>query len=384
MRQELIGWIKGQLGLEEVGLDVFQQEDEHILEGVLRAKDGRWYPILGGVPCFLEGALRPSLAEFTRRHGLPDHDQPREDQSGLQKTTATFSDKWRRFCNYGIEPSHQSFLFTWYCKKLGVGGLDELKAFYRDRRCVLEVGPGSGFNTRFMAENTTGTVIAADISEAARTSYENTHHLPNCHVIQADVMDLPLQDGCIDFIIADGVLHHTPETRAAVAALYRKLAPGGQFFFYVYRKMGPARQFCDKHIRQAFQGLSPEAGYAACEGLTELGRALSRLEGQVTLTRPIPILGIPAGTHDVQRLIYYNFVKCFWNEAFDFETNNMVNFDWYHPYFAWQHTPDEVAGWLHELGVTEYQFHDANPNGISVLLRKSAAGSSEEVKGQAA
>jgi hypothetical protein len=75
----------------------------------------------------------------------------------------------------------------------------------------------------------------------------------------------------------------------------------------------------------------------------------------------------------VQRLVYYNFLKCFWNDAFDYETNNMVNFDWYHPHNAWQHTVDEVACWLDELGVRDYRFNDANPNGISVLLVKPEA-----------
>jgi hypothetical protein len=98
---------------------------------------------------------------------------------------------------------------------------------------------------------------------------------------------------------------------------------------------------------------------------------LSRLQATITLSKPIPVLGIPAGTHDVQRLIYHTFLKCFWNEAFDFETNNMVNFDWYHPHDAWQHTDEEVQGWLDELGVQQYQFNDANPNGISVLLTKA-------------
>ena len=69
----------------------------------------------------------------------------------------------------------------------------------------------------------------------------------------------------------------------------------------------------------------------------------------ITLTKPIQVLGIPAGTHNVQRLLYYNFVKCFWNEAFDFETNNMINFDWYYPHDAWQHTPAEVECWLRSL-----------------------------------
>ena len=178
-------------------------------------------------------------------------------------------------------------------------------------------------------------------------------------------MDLPFPDDYFDFIVADGVLHHTPDTRRAVEALYRKLAPGGEIFFYVYRKMGPARQFCDQHIREEFSQLDPEACYAACEPLTELGRELSRLDAKITLTRPIPILGIPAGTHNVQRLLYYNFLKCFWNEAFDWETNNMVNFDWYHPHHAWQQTEEEVGRWLEELGVSEFRFHPANPNGIS-------------------
>jgi SAM-dependent methyltransferase len=188
--------------------------------------------------------------------------------------------------------------------------------------------------------------------------------------VQADLMLAPFPDDHFDFIIADGVLHHTPDTLESVKALYRKVRPGGQFFFYVYRKMGAARVFCDGHIREHFMKLAPDECYAACEGLTELGRELSRLDAKITLDKPIPVLGIPAGTHDVQRLIYYNFVKCFWNEAFDYETNNMVNFDWYHPHNAWQHTEEEVAGWLTDLGVKDFRFNESNPNGISVLLRK--------------
>jgi SAM-dependent methyltransferase len=183
-------------------------------------------------------------------------------------------------------------------------------------------------------------------------------------------MEAPFADEFFDLVIADGVLHHTPDTRAAVQALYRKVAPGGQFFFYVYRKMGPTRRFSDQYIREYFTKLEIEECYEACEGLTELGRELSRLNAKITLEKPIPILDIPAGVHDVQRLLYYNFVKCFWNDAFDYETNNMVNFDWYHPHYAWQHDQEEVAVWLNELAVKSYRFHDANPNGISVLLTK--------------
>jgi SAM-dependent methyltransferase/uncharacterized protein YbaR (Trm112 family) len=351
----------------------FASDGAHIIEGVLETADaGIWFPIIRGVPSFLTGPLRGDLKDFCGRHGLtaPTDARSRPEAHEQAKTNQTFSDKWSRFKQYGLEAQHAEFLFGWYCKKLGVPDLAALKAFYGSKSRVLEVGPGSGFNTRFIAENCPGDVFALDISDAAFTTFENTQHLANCTVVQADLMEAPFADASFDFIIADGVLHHTPNTRAAVEALYKKVRPGGQFFFYVYRKMGAARVFTDDHIRQNFMPLSPEQCYQACEGITELGRELSRLNATIKLEKPIPVLGIPAGEHSVQRLLYYNFVKCFWNEAFDYETNNMVNFDWYHPHNAWQHTDDEVKGWLSDLGVRQFQINDANPNGISVLLTK--------------
>lgn len=353
-------------------LTAIEDDGEHVTEGYFRQGDD-WYPIRSGVPCLLRGDLRPDFSAFAERYGLPAPNGGTAAAASSQKATAdTFSFKWTHFRAYGDVPQEQEFLFGWYKKKFGLPADADLGAFYADRERVLEVGPGSGFNTRFIAEHCKGQVFALDISEAAIGTFEKTRDLENCAVVQADLMDAPFRDDFFDFILADGVLHHTPNTEAAVRALYRKVKPGGQFFFYLYKKMGAARQFCDEHIRREFGKLSPEECFEACRGLTELGRELSRLNAEITLTRSIDVLGIPAGTHDVQRLIYYNFVKCFWNEAFDEETNNMVNFDWYHPHDAWQHTTAEVAGWLDSLGVREYAFNDANPNGISVLLTKPA------------
>ena len=357
-----------------LNLVIYQRSGSQIIEGILKSDNGKWFPILHGVPSFLTGSLRPNLKEFCARYSLtlPVEESSRAGTREQAITTQTFSDKWRKFKNYGFEAKHQEFLFDWYRKKFALPDHEALKEFYRRRKRVLEVGPGSGFNTRFIAQHCQGEVFALDISEAAFTTYENTCQYKNCTVVQADLMESPFADGYFDLIVADGVLHHAPDTRAAVEALYRKVMPDGQFFFYLYKKMGPVRQFSDQYIRERFTKLGLNECYDACKGLTELGRELSRLNAKITLTTPIPVLGIPAGTHDVQRLLYYNFVKCFWNDAFDYETNNMVNFDWYHPHHAWQHDPEEVVCWLEALGVTSYTFNDANPNGISVLLTKPA------------
>ena len=351
MRKEFLN-VLNEISIHEYKLETKEENSNQIVTGFM--SDGKHnIEIFRGVPCFLtkEGKGKWDLEQDI--------------------TTTTFSEKWKRFKNYGMEENGQAMLLNWYCKKFGVKDIEELKKFYSDKKKILEVGPGSGFNSKFMAENAKeGYVIAADISEGAFTTYENTKNLDNIHVIQGDLMKLPFKKGTFDFIMADGVLHHTPNTKKAVFALYDLVKPGGQFFIYVYKKMSPLKQFSDSYIRESFSKMEPEECFEVCRAITDLGKALSDLNAEITLEKPIPILGIPAGCHSVQRLFYYNFLKCFWNDAFDYETNNMINFDWYHPHDAWQHTEQEVKEWMKELNVSSYVINNANPNGISVLLTK--------------
>ncbi|MEM7095207.1 MAG: methyltransferase domain-containing protein [Actinomycetota bacterium] len=367
MKEQLLDDLVDPITQTALEAEVLERDGDDIVEGVLRSATD-WYPISEGVPRVMSGSLRGDFGDFAQRHGLDlGADAPSRSQD---ETNKTFSDKWRRFTNYGFEPQHGEFLTGWYVEKLGVADETALQEFYRGKSRILELGPGSGFNTAYMAEHCSGSVTAVDISEAADTVYRNVGDTENIHVIQADLMNVPIADGTFDFAIADGVLHHTPSTRAAIEAVYQKLAPGGEFFFYVYRKMGAARYFVDQHIRSEFMPLDPDDCYDACQGITELGRELSALNATITLEHGIPALGIPAGTHDVQRLVYYNFMKCFWNDAFDWETNNMVNFDWYHPHDAWQQSEEEVREWVTEMGATNIRFNPSNPNGICCLIQK--------------
>lgn len=372
MKPPLLDHLRDPSTGEHLRLEVYARDGQDIREGRLVDSAGYWYPIVEGVPCLLRGSLRPCLEDFEKRHGLePTSDAPPSAIEDEQRdTTASFSDKWRRLTRWGLEGAQNEFLMEWYRKKFGLADNEALDAFYAEQQSVLEVGTGSGFHVKYMAEHGAGEVFGVDISEAAHTTYANVGHVPNVHVVRADLMALPFEDESFDLVVADGVLHHTPDTRRAVRALYDKVRSGGRFFFYVYKRMGALREFADDHVRSVFSKLTSEECYRACEAITVLGRELSRLEATVTLEEPIDVLGIPAGSHDVQRLFYYNVLKCFWNEAFDFETNNMVNFDWYHPRSAWRHDQEEIEGWLHDLGATEYAFHPANPNGHSVLVRK--------------
>ena len=78
--------------------------------------------------------------------------------------------------------------------------------------------------------------------------------------LQADIARLPLQPGSAGVIFAEGVLHHTGDTRGSFHALVRLLAPGGRILFYVYRKKGPIREFTDDYVRDQLAAMSPREG----------------------------------------------------------------------------------------------------------------------------
>src|SRR5438093_11960377 len=142
-------------------MSVFDEVGQPVVEGILRVpENGSCDPILKGVPSFLTGPLRPDLRSFCALHGLELPADPETSLRAIEqaKTTTSFSDKWRRFKSYGLEAAHQEFLFDWYCKKFGLRDRGALIAFYRDRGRILEVGPGSGFNTRFIAQHCRGAV----------------------------------------------------------------------------------------------------------------------------------------------------------------------------------------------------------------------------------
>ena len=53
-------------------------------------------------------------------------------------------------------------------------------------------------------------------------------------ILQETVGDNSIPDGCLDFAMSLGVLHHIPNTGEAIKKIYNKLKPGGTFLCYVY------------------------------------------------------------------------------------------------------------------------------------------------------
>jgi len=67
--------------------------------------------------------------------------------------------------------------------------------------------------------------------EVARRTLQD---VPNCRLHRASVDTLPLADGSMDFGYSLGVLHHVPDTAAAIASAARALKPGAPLLLYLY------------------------------------------------------------------------------------------------------------------------------------------------------
>ena len=186
------------------GLDlvVDTRDDEHILEGALSCRTcPRRFEIRGGVPRLLSFPELP-----------PD-----------KKATAEgFGYAWKKF--HSLTPDYEEQFLSW------IAPID--RAFFVGKR-VLDSGCGKGRHLVLSAQFGAREVIGIDLSEAVDAAFANTRHLPNVHVLQADIYDLPLRAE-YDYIYSIGVLHHLPAPEQGFQNLVEKLAPGATISAWVY------------------------------------------------------------------------------------------------------------------------------------------------------
>jgi SAM-dependent methyltransferase len=100
---------------------------------------------------------------------------------------------------------------------------------------VLDAGCGSGELLRALAERHPRTqFVGLELSEEVRAVARQARDVPNLHFVQGDVQTPPFRPGAFARVFSLGVLHHTPDTRAAFARLAPLLAPGGELAAWIY------------------------------------------------------------------------------------------------------------------------------------------------------
>ena len=328
--------------------------DEHVsngevLEGTLASGDGSSFPIRDGVPRM--------AAEL-------------ESADEQADTRTTFGSKWSTITDEDRERL-ATFQHRWFEERFGYGDEAGLAKALEGADWVIDAGTGPGIQAARLSRVTDADVVGMDLSDSvvrARRSFAGDR--PNLHFVQGDILNAPFQPRSFDLVVADQVLHHTPDCHRAFHSMAELVRPGGELATYIYRVKPLLRELADEGVRKITTKMTVDECMEFSEQVTELGRALSELAASVTLERGIPLLGLEPGEHDVQRLVYWTFFKCFWNDELGQGVSDLVNFDWYHPPYASRHTEEEVLGWCRDAGL-EVVHLDVIESGISLRARRS-------------
>jgi ubiquinone/menaquinone biosynthesis C-methylase UbiE/uncharacterized protein YbaR (Trm112 family) len=324
-----------------------KQTKNEILEGILKCtKCNEKFPITNGIPRFVV-----------------------DETKDFVETEDAFSAKWRAYHKSYHEKNWFNFQRNWYLERFQWDSLNNFNKFLKTRKFILDAGTGLGNSAKYHSTNKNSSVFALDASESIDFAYKKYGSESNIHFIQADIRKLPFKKNFFDYIFSDQVLHHTKNTRTSFKYLTRFLQLGGLISIYVYNKKAPIREFADDYIRSKTTKMSVKDCITFSKEMTLLGKNLSKIKQKIKIPNDISLLNIKAGTYDVQRLIYWHFLKCFWAEDNDFERSVGVNFDWYSPKFAFRHTTKEVKTWYKECKLKILSFKEIE-SGISVTGKK--------------
>jgi SAM-dependent methyltransferase len=97
---------------------------------------------------------------------------------------------------------------------------------------VVEAGCGMGAWVAYLSKHGIRNVVGLD--NYAPALEELKRQVPDSHVIEGDVRELPFHDGSVDACISLGVVEHFPEgPTSLILEMFRVLRPGGYLFLTV-------------------------------------------------------------------------------------------------------------------------------------------------------
>ena len=287
---------------------------------------------------------------------IESEDSGNENQN---QTNDAFSEKWQsvRQTENDSEDNWKVMQFEWYLKLYGYDSEGDLKEALQSREIILDAGCGLGYKAAWFADlSPSSVVVCMDFSDAIFEAVKRYGNYENMIFVKGDIAKTGFADQAFDMISCDQVLHHTESPLETLREFDRITKETGLLNTYVYAKKALPRELLDDHFREAAKDFSHQEIWDLSEQLTELGKTLSDLN--VTIEVPdIPALGIKGGSQDLQRFIYWNFIKCFWNADFGWDASVMANFDWYSPSNAFRYNLQDFLKMCEDAGWSNFFLH---------------------------
>jgi uncharacterized protein YbaR (Trm112 family)/SAM-dependent methyltransferase len=206
---------------------VVDQEDAslpwpEVMEGHLACPQCRQrYPIRKGVPRLVDGPLSPEVVQ----------------------TVTGFGWEWQQF--------DEQIQDTYMTDKVNLlDFIAPVTPSHFKRKVVLDAGCGMGRFLKLAADFGSEEAIGVDLSGSVDVAYQHVRRLPNAHVIQANILDLPLKP-VFDYIFSVGVLQFLEQPQAGFDRLTSLLRDKGSISVWVYaqenngwviRLVSPARR----------------------------------------------------------------------------------------------------------------------------------------------
>lgn len=292
----------------------------------------------------------------------------RENQN---QTKDIFSDKWEEVEKMEDVASLYSFQFEWFLKLYGFDTENDLIEFLKDKEYIIDTGCGLGYKAAWFAKLAPhATVFGIDISSSCKIAAKTYKSVDNLYFLQGDIANTGFKDNVLDFTVCDQVIMHTESPEETFSHLTSITKKNGTFACYVYRKKALPRELIDDYFRQQTHNIPNDKMWEFSEQLTELGKTLSDLKIEFECP-DIPVIGITGGKYDIQRFIYWNFLKCFWKDDWSFELNKSCNYDWYAPSNAKRFSEEEFRQLIYtnNLEITHFHSEEACYSGRFAKLK---------------
>ena len=249
MKRRLLEYLECPETTQDLTLEIFNEKNNEVYEGLLRTKDKKFiYPIINGVPRLLPVSLQWELRryhkEFFKKYSnkfpIVEISEDSQILKYSKRTLRSYSYQWKTFDEMLKE---WKIYFDDYMKPFK-------PSFFKGKK-VLDVGCGYG-RIAYYAAKYNAEVFAMDLSEAVESAYKNTRELPNCHIVQGSIYNIPFKKK-FDLIYCIGVIQHTPKKEESFRKLAEKMKKDTLLYIWVYSKrkglynlIYPMRKFTTK------------------------------------------------------------------------------------------------------------------------------------------
>lgn len=295
-------------------LDSVTEKEGEILSGTLRCTCGINYSICNGIPRFTS-----SKGEYVRIYA--------EMEKSCSRYPFVPGNQLRQI--YTVEEWTQKQF------ELQTNGLplEKLRG-----KLILDVGCGGG---RFLKlfHKAGARVIGVDLlSQRVEQSlcFLKEGGITEVALVQGDIFALPFQDRVFDFVFSNGVLHHTPDPKAAFAKLTQLAKPGGLLSIWVYSLERPLQRL--RAFPSAITSRLPILLLIGiCLPLVLLKPLVYRQDG-----KPRKVLG---------HLRWLLFIP--WHPDWRWRLQSVL--DYWGPRYQWRYKTQQVLEWFQEAGLINLQ-----------------------------